>query len=277
MPDPKFDESRNPNIPPAGYRVRELRQMLVYLTVSVAVLWLLVEGAVRVLPYALSLERERQWFAFVGDLIESGDDTRSDAALQTLADDLARRMDLPAGSVRVYRSDDDTVNAFATFGGHIVLYQGLLDKLPDEESVAAVLAHEIAHVKHRDPLRGASRGLLFALISTAATGGQGNPEWLIGLENLRYSRSLEEAADAAAVAAVQSRYGDVGGAARLFAVFANVEREHGHDHTPQWAQSHPDTAARRAHVRALAADNGWHAAPSAHPNIWRTPAPTKGD
>ena len=43
--------------------------------------------------------------------------------------------------------NDDTVNAFATLGGHIVLYRGLLEKLKYEDELAMVIAHEIAHVK----------------------------------------------------------------------------------------------------------------------------------
>lgn len=268
MQDPKFDESRNPNIPAAGYRWIELRQMVMYLLISAVGVWLLVEALIRLAPVLVSLERERQWFGFVGDII-ADEHTRPDKGLQDLADDLAQRMQLPAGSVRVYRSDKNTVNAFATFGGHIVMYQGLLDKLLDEESVAAVLAHEIAHVKHRDALRGASRSLLFTLIVSAATGGQGNADLLIGLESLRYSRNLEAAADAAAVQAVQSRYGNVGGAVRLFHVFEQAEHEHGHSHTPQWAQSHPDTAERIRHVRAIAAQQQFPEAPSRRPNPWR--------
>ncbi|WP_304334502.1 M48 family metalloprotease, partial [Conchiformibius steedae] len=138
MQDPKFDESRNPNIPAAGYRFIELRQMVMYLLISAVGVWLLVEALIRLAPVLVSLERERQWFGFVGEII-ADEHTHPDKGLQDLADDLAQRMQLPAGSVRVYRSDENTVNAFATFGGHIVMYQGLLDKLPDEESVAAVL------------------------------------------------------------------------------------------------------------------------------------------
>ncbi|MEM7179850.1 MAG: M48 family metalloprotease [Spirochaetota bacterium] len=45
--------------------------------------------------------------------------------------------------------DDSTINAFCTPGGFIYVYTGLLRILPNEASLAAVLAHEIAHAEKR--------------------------------------------------------------------------------------------------------------------------------
>ena len=43
--------------------------------------------------------------------------------------------------------DAPELNAFATTGGHIFITRGLLEKLETEDALAAVLAHEIAHVQ----------------------------------------------------------------------------------------------------------------------------------
>ncbi|MGE0001723.1 MAG: M48 family metalloprotease [Fimbriimonadaceae bacterium] len=45
--------------------------------------------------------------------------------------------------------DDKEVNAFAMPGGPIFIYKGLLDKLGTEDAVAAVLGHEIIHVRNQ--------------------------------------------------------------------------------------------------------------------------------
>ena len=42
--------------------------------------------------------------------------------------------------------DEDVYNAFATPGGHIFVYTGLLDAMEEEEELAGILGHEIAHV-----------------------------------------------------------------------------------------------------------------------------------
>jgi predicted Zn-dependent protease len=43
--------------------------------------------------------------------------------------------------------DNVEVNAFATSGGHIFITQGLLDCVSSEDTLAAVIAHEIAHIQ----------------------------------------------------------------------------------------------------------------------------------
>ncbi|MFP3042681.1 M48 family metalloprotease [Treponema primitia] len=43
--------------------------------------------------------------------------------------------------------DSDEINAFATSGGHIFITRGLLNCAKSEDALAAVLAHEIAHIQ----------------------------------------------------------------------------------------------------------------------------------
>ncbi|GHV18685.1 hypothetical protein FACS189493_8230 [Spirochaetia bacterium] len=45
--------------------------------------------------------------------------------------------------------DSPELNAFAATGGHIFVCRGLLASLTGEDAVAAVLAHEIAHIQLR--------------------------------------------------------------------------------------------------------------------------------
>ncbi len=45
--------------------------------------------------------------------------------------------------------DANTINAFATPGGYIYVYKGLLKYLDNEATLAAILAHEVAHAERR--------------------------------------------------------------------------------------------------------------------------------
>ena len=45
--------------------------------------------------------------------------------------------------------DTSSINAFAAPGGYILISKGLYDQLKSEDELAAVLAHEIAHVVHK--------------------------------------------------------------------------------------------------------------------------------
>ncbi|KPF48428.1 hypothetical protein IP87_16220 [beta proteobacterium AAP121] len=181
------------------------------------------------------------------------------AALQALADRVAARMALPAGmQVRVTDEPSDFVNAYATVGGRIRVFHGLLRKLDSEEALAALLAHEIAHVKHRHVAAGMGHGLAVALVLSvvapegAAQAAQGLLGGAAQLALLGYSRDNERLADDEALAASLALYGHAGGLAQLFKTLPQADAPAG----TAWLRSHPDTAERLARLQAAAAAQG---------------------
>ncbi|NJL44816.1 MAG: M48 family metalloprotease [Leptolyngbyaceae cyanobacterium SM2_3_12] len=48
--------------------------------------------------------------------------------------------------------DDPGINAFATLGGYIYIYTGLLQAMQNEAELAGVLAHEVGHIEQQDGL-----------------------------------------------------------------------------------------------------------------------------
>lgn len=248
----QFDEQKNPNIPHDNNQLKELRQMLLYVSVLVVAIWLLLEIITKTLPYAINLQREQAWFgSIIEQTIINDGNHRQDPALQQLANDLTKQMRLPENLVQVHINDNTAIiNAYATLGGHVVLYQGLLDVLPDEESIAAVLAHEMAHIKHRDPLRATSRSLLLSAVISAISGNDGLINLASMTDELRYSRALENAADEAAIHAIAARYGHVDGMLTLFQTFEQQEQM-AHQQL-SWLSSHPSTDSRIKNVYQLA-------------------------
>jgi predicted Zn-dependent protease len=96
--------------------------------------------------------------------------------------------------------DNPMVNAFATPGGFIVVFRGLLDRTDNAEELAGVLAHEIQHVLHRDAtraiLRQASTGILVAALLGDVSGVVAfGVESARMLGDLRHNREAEHAAD----------------------------------------------------------------------------------
>jgi beta-barrel assembly-enhancing protease len=89
------------------------------------------------------------------------------------------------------------VNAVALPGGKIAVFQGLLDKVNDEE-LAFVLGHELGHLYHRDHLRGMGRGLIL-LLGVSLMGDAGAlaqvTNGALQLQQLQFSREQEIAAD----------------------------------------------------------------------------------
>ena len=181
--------------------------------------------------------------------------------LKGLGERLARVQGLPEGvRVEVHYDDDEVVNAFATLGGHIVVYQGLLEAVPDENALAMVIAHEIAHVRHRHPIAslGRSAALGFTLMLLGADSGAQSVASAISqggtLTMLSFSRGQEEQADATALETLARAYGHVGGADRFF---RHMLSEEGEREPPRFLSSHPLTERRIAALAALAAERGW--------------------
>lgn len=92
-------------------------------------------------------------------IIGFGDDTplacsgqKGQIALEKMTLRLATHFDSPYPlDIQVF--NHEMPNAFAVPGGHIVLFDGLIQEADSPEEVAAVLGHELGHVIRRDPTR----------------------------------------------------------------------------------------------------------------------------
>lgn len=187
------------------------------------------------------------------------------AYLQTIANDLGKKINLPDDmKVKVSVINSDVVNAFATLDGNIVFFTGLLDVLPNENSLAMVMAHEIAHLKLRHPLRALGRGVVvgLAIATVAGASANGIVDKLIGntslLTTLSFTRNQESAADKLAVAALISRYGHAEGATQLFEILSK-QQGGATAKLPEFFASHPLGKKRIATINDQIKQHGWQA------------------
>jgi len=186
---------------------------------------------------------------------EAANDTehKLQAYLQSLANQLAKAQGLDDEmSISVHYVDDATVNGFATLGGHIFLHRGLLEKLPHENALAMLIAHEIAHIKHRDPIMALGRGVVVGLALTSLSGiGDGAfANQLINnvslLTMLSFSREQESAADEAAILTLKNHYGHSHGAEALFEVLQQEQKLN----PPELLSTHPVTEDRITFIQS---------------------------
>jgi len=222
-----------------------------------AVLYVSGGALARFIPYST----EQRW---VGDRVlapveearNSADAAAVEPYLQRLTDDLARHMGLPEGMHPVVHwSDAAAPNAFATLGGHVVVTRGLYSRMPSENALAMVLAHELAHLRKRDPISavGGSATLALALVMLGGDAGQLVPHVAQAVQ-LGYSRRAERRADDVAVDAVIAEYGHAGGTASVFEVLADDAG------ASKWAAptlltTHPSDEERIARLQRAA--RGW--------------------
>lgn len=188
--------------------------------------------------------------------------------LQQLANRLAARGGLPPGMrIRVHLSPNKHPNAFATLGGNVIVTRGLLKHVSSENALAMVLAHEIGHVKHRDPLRTLGSVATFQLIWAALTGssGQSGATRVFGsgglMTQLKFSRDMEAAADRFALSVLRKTYGSDCGAGEFF---RNVYKQHKQPAWSAFASTHPLTSDRLAMIGKATTD---------HPPVMLTPLP----
>lgn len=202
--------------------------------------------------------------AMVGDTppgIDLGDSAATSRApvaayLQELTERVAAAMDLPAGmKLKVHAVDTDVPNAFAALGGHIAVHRGLYEKMPSENALALVLAHEVAHIRARDPIAGLGGSATMLLALALVSGDAASlSSAFAGVVQAGYSRRAEAAADEAAIAALVSVYGHAGGGSEAFRVLAEYQQAHGGE-GPSFLSTHPLSEERILRMKTAA--EGW--------------------
>lgn len=190
------------------------------------------------------------------------DDAEVERALQDLTDRVAAGMDLPAGmTITVHYVDRPVVNAAATIGGNIIVYRGLLSRLPNENALTMLLGHEIAHVRNRDVTANVGSVGLATLVAVAISGqSSGLVEGIANGTNLlvlmQFSRDAERAADRDGLLALIGLYGHINGAEDLYNVLAGTLSA-GELRIPEILRSHPLTDDRTDSIAAFASERGF--------------------
>ncbi|MEW6764960.1 MAG: M48 family metalloprotease [Pseudomonadota bacterium] len=92
---------------------------------------------------------------------------------------------------------DDSVNAFAAPGGHISLFSGLILRTDNENELAGVMAHEMAHVTQRHVARMIAGGSAMSLTALAALAaailvGGSNPDAAAAAVNLGMAGAIQQ-------------------------------------------------------------------------------------
>ncbi|MFP2901810.1 M48 family metallopeptidase [Corallococcus sp. 4LFB] len=158
--------------------------------------------------------------------------------------------------------DPKTVNAFATPGGFLYVYTGLLLAADTEAELAGVLAHEAGHVVGRHSARAMVNAYGLQAITQAALGQNPGTAAQIAAQlvggglQLAHGRSEETEADEYGAKYSSAAGFDPNG---LISFFQKLQKEQGS--TPgvlKWLSTHPTNEDRIAHLRKVIAQNGYN-------------------
>ncbi len=169
--------------------------------------------------------------------------------------------------------DDSRINAFALPGGYIGVHTGLLEATRNEDELAGVLAHEIAHVSQRHIARAIHANSRQSLLSTAimlgaliagVAGGSGDivqagaavAQGTAAQQQINFTRSNEHEADRIGIASLAGAGFDPHGMASFFSVIAAQTNTAPNERLPEFLRTHPVTTDRIAEARNRARDYG---------------------
>ncbi|VAW91802.1 Exported zinc metalloprotease YfgC precursor [hydrothermal vent metagenome] len=164
--------------------------------------------------------------------------------------------------------DDSSINAFALPGGYIGVHYGLFLAMRNESELAAVLAHEIAHVTQRHHVRSyassqySNTQILAAVIAAIILGGS-NPEVgeaaiataIAGTtqNQINFTRSNEMESDRIGISLLTDAGFNPQSMADTFQILADSARLYG-PQIPEFLLTHPVSSTRLADARNRAGD-----------------------
>lgn len=192
-------------------------------------------------------------------------DHQLNAYIRDLGQRLASHSNATDQSFHFFVVDHHSINAFAMPGGYIGIHRGLILAAQSESELAAVVAHEIAHVTQRhiarsfgeaQRLNARTAAILLASLALASQDPEaGSAAAMAGIaggvqQQLSFSREHEHEADRVGMRILTAAGFDPQGMPDVFTRLHQAAQYHGQP--PEWLSTHPLTSNRIADSQARA-------------------------
>ncbi|WP_339877710.1 M48 family metalloprotease [Pseudidiomarina gelatinasegens] len=217
----------------------------------------------------MTIERERIYGDMYMRQLRAMAPLVNDPVLDEYLRDLGSRMVREADGVRFpfnfFWVNQSEINAFAFFGGYVGVHTGLISEARTESELAAVLAHEVAHVSQRHIVRNMERmsnaspttmaamlgAVILAVINpqlgmAALTGTMGVSQQM----QINYTRQFEQEADRVGLSILARSGFDPMGSPDFFGRL--TEKYRYMSRPPEILLTHPYSENRLADMRARA-------------------------
>ncbi|GAA4837145.1 M48 family metalloprotease [Algivirga pacifica] len=169
------------------------------------------------------------------------------------SDDIKYRDKFAYDQIKIIH-DDEILNAFATPGGYIYVYTGLIKYLNTEDHLVGVLGHEIAHAERRHSIQNLQTQMGLQVLLDIVLGENQNAitDVLTNLTALTFSRTMEAEADEYSVQYLADGKYQCNGAAGFFEKIVNE----GGQEPPEFLSTHPSSSSRVEDINKLADELG---------------------
>lgn len=196
------------------------------------------------------------------------DDDQINAYIRHLGRNIAQHTERPAKDFHFFVVRDKQINAFAIPGGYIGVNYGLILATRNENELAGVLAHEIAHITQHHMARQMQASTRFNIATVAALvvavlAGASNPDvvqaaltmglGIAGQQRINFTRAHEQEADRVGIRIMAAAGYDPHGMANFFSYMEQRSQIYG-DQVPQILLSHPVSSSRVAEARERIAE-----------------------
>lgn len=217
----------------------------------------------------LSLEKERQIGQAMMRQLRASQPLIQDPVLIEYINDLGNQLVKNAQDVnyafKFFLINNNELNAFAFFGGHVGIHSGLLTTADNESELASVIAHEISHVTQRHLARrlesqsksqalsmtGMVSGILLALVNpTLGMAALTTSMAASQQASINYTRGNEKEADRVGIALLANSQFDPQGAPSFFSKMSEKYRYA--SKPPAMLLTHPLPESRIADARQRA-------------------------
>ncbi|MBM3412137.1 MAG: M48 family metallopeptidase [Bacteroidetes bacterium] len=151
--------------------------------------------------------------------------------------------------LKIHVLDKEDINAFALPNGHLIVYSGLILNASNQEELAGVICHEIAHIELNHVMKKLVKEIGLSVLISMTTGNSGAEvikETAKMLSSTAFDRSLEKDADIKAVDyLVKANLNP-----KPFADFLYKLSDTEHEATKYltWISTHPDSKARAEYI-----------------------------
>lgn len=145
--------------------------------------------------------------------------------------------------------DEETINAFALPGGQIFMTYALLSRLENEDQIAGVLGHEIAHVLGKHSAERVSKSKMWQTVSMGAEvgGGMGQAVGSIG-QNVLLGNGREDELESdhlGVLFMMNAGYDPY----EMIGVMEILKEAGGPNRTPEFQSTHPDPENRMERIK----------------------------
>lgn len=190
-------------------------------------------------------------------------------SIDSIVTKICNKNEIDRSIIKVHIVNKDEVNAFALPNGHLVVYSGLILASDNQEELAGVICHEIAHIELNHVMKKLVKEVGLSVLISMTTGNAGSEiikETAKVLSSSAFDRGLEKEADIKATdylveASINPEQ------------FANFLYRLGDSENQvmkylSWISTHPDSKERAEYIIEYSKDKVIIAEPILTPETW---------